>query len=331
MFNEFLESVSLILEKGKNTTSYKFALLRSLIDYGKTYPNQPLKISYDWLAEQFISYFWDMTIKFRIQQSNNRETPPIVMSFIEEEIQELNQTSQYSFKKYQTDYPERLNQLKDKTKKVAFNDVIDRFHNIETDVKRLYEKEGKSVLLSDESYKFLNLYQKPLLQMCIGSWVRFTENFTSAPKLYEKILNTNVKRGSLTKYKKFLVALLGEDNIKCFYSDESVPSNSPLDHFIPHSFILEDNIFNLVFIKEEYNGANEKWSSLPKKSFVKKLEDRNENLLAKHNEGEFNDIPEFSKIKSEFAGISSNDLNNLVRRNYDNCEISGFGIWNFET
>ena len=101
----FYEAIrQLILEKGKNTTSYKFALLRSLIDYGKTYPNQPLKISYDWLAEQFISYFWDMTIKFRIQQSNNRETPPIVMSFIEEEIQELNQTSQYSFKKYQTDY-----------------------------------------------------------------------------------------------------------------------------------------------------------------------------------------------------------------------------------
>ena len=38
----FLESISLILEKGENTTFYKFSLLRSLIDYGKTYPNQPL-------------------------------------------------------------------------------------------------------------------------------------------------------------------------------------------------------------------------------------------------------------------------------------------------
>src|SRR5262249_6210181 len=70
-----------------------------------------------------------------------------------------------------------------------------------------------------------------------------TEQFTSAPKLFEKIEGGAAKRNNLASHRTFLGAA---DGFVCFYRGVSVPQNAPVDHFIPWAFVLEDKVWNLV-------------------------------------------------------------------------------------
>jgi 5-methylcytosine-specific restriction endonuclease McrA len=200
----------------------------------------------------------------------------------------------------------------------AFDDVIPRFHtvarrNVEP---RLYEIDGKDIIVGEKERMFLRENHKALDLLAVGAWVKFTEPFTSAPRLYEKIQGLEPTRSTLTPYRRFLLSL---EEPRCFYCAEQVKENTNVDHVVPWSFIAEDKIWNLVLACDRCNSS--KSSATPSDAFIDKLNERNQILEVD------NKIISVTKIGKELAEWRGRELAEHIRMLVDRCRADGFGIW----
>ena len=131
-------------------------------------------------------------------------------------------------------------------------------------------KAGDPIELTRGGRQFLIDYKKLVDYVAVSAWVRFTEQFTSAPRLYDKIDGANLQRSNVSRWRKSLTAL---QNGQCFY-DESHDMGSPeVDHVSPWSFVLEDRTWNLVLACRKCN--NEKRDRLTSIAVLEALCARN--------------------------------------------------------
>ena len=113
---------------------------------------------------------------------------------------------------FQTRMPEKYRTLVAQMAREAFDDVIPRFHKVrgERIEPKIYTytgvegRAGELIELTGESRHFLIEYRRLVDYVAVSGWVRFTEQFTSAPKLHDKIEGTNFRRGPVSQWRKVL-------------------------------------------------------------------------------------------------------------------------------
>jgi 5-methylcytosine-specific restriction endonuclease McrA len=194
------------------------------------------------------------------------------------------------------------------TAKLAFDDVLDRFHvvNREAIPIRFYTDERKSgggIRLTDELFRLRERLQFGNLphevearwRLVETAWQLKVTRTALAVSVDDEMLVTisGDRRASLTSCRD---ALNGYQKGKCFYcfSDISVESNSDLladvDHFHPRtlmqigSSLNLDGVWNLVLACQNCNrGADGKSSRLPQRRFLERLDTRNEFFITSHH------------------------------------------------
>jgi hypothetical protein len=207
--------------------------------------------------------------------------------------------------------------------KEAFDDVIPRFHKIrgEPIAPKIYNytgtegRAGETVELTSEGRRFLIEYQKLIDYVAISGWVRFTEQFTSAPKLHDKIEGAKVQRGAVSQWRSALVEI---QNGKCFYDETHEMSSPEVDHVLPWSFVLEDKTWNLVLACRKCNNA--KRDRLIDVGALELLCSRNEKIL----KDAINIEPAFRRHLAEWH---SRNLSAFVKSLYDQAIADGFPNW----
>ena len=75
--------INRVLTQGRMSNSYKPALLRALADYGASGRNE-LRVSWEWLAERFVIYYWPLAIRHRVRQATDPVKEPVVVRLIKE-------------------------------------------------------------------------------------------------------------------------------------------------------------------------------------------------------------------------------------------------------
>jgi 5-methylcytosine-specific restriction endonuclease McrA len=100
----------------------------------------------------------------------------------------------------------------------------------------------------------------------VSGWVRFTEGFTSPPKLHDKIDGTKLKRGAVAHWRNLLLSI---QSGKCFYDETHGMEFSEVDHVLPWSFVLEDRTWNLVLACRACN--NKKGDQLADMAAIERL------------------------------------------------------------
>jgi hypothetical protein len=203
----------------------------------------------------------------------------------------------------------------------AFGDVIPRFHTVGKGAVNptIYGELDGGICVSADARIFLEQNHKALDLLAIGSWVRFTERFTSAPRLYEKIRGLPPKRGRLEPYRKFFLDTLGEE--ECFYCGSKLISQPHVDHVVPWSFVFEDQVWNLVLACDGCNSVSEKGSKTPEDRFIQKLIRRNETLLALP----VSTLPNW--MKTELSEWRNGGLEDHIKLLVSRCRADGFGEW----
>ena len=91
----------------------------------------------------------------------------------------------------------------------AFDDVIPRFHivhgaPIAPAIFTFTGREGKAgdtIELTNGGRQFLIDYKKLVDYVAVSGWVRFTEGFTSAPRLHDKIDGTDLRKGAVSQWR----------------------------------------------------------------------------------------------------------------------------------
>lgn len=291
---------------GKNTASYKFALVKSLIDVS-------LKRKSDLIALDDLALPYALHLTEHLKHSPKQSTA---------------KTSQ--FIQACQDYNEgkidegRLVQI---TKKEGFKYVLDAFHVVNTKAiqERFYDvvneeffiderKFNKGIRLTDNLFKLFYVYDnsaKDLNQETESRW-----------NLVEKAWELNINKNLIavefdqetkqlfahdTKHRRTNIttsrgALNGYQKSRCFYCFKEISISSAdelladVDHFFPHLLKPEvanagccrpvnvDGVWNLVLSCSECNrGESGKFAQVPSIELLNRLHTRNEYLISSHH------------------------------------------------
>jgi hypothetical protein len=312
-----------IVTRGLNTNSYKFALWRALARLAPATDEKSPKIFKRDLSPVFLEYYWPLEVKYHIRQGTDPDKDPIVMKLIRQLVYADMVTQGETLADFKDRMPNKHSALLAEVERAAFDDVIPRFHivhgaPITPEIFKFTGKAGKAgdaLELTTDSREFLIDYKKLVDYVAVSGWVRFTEQFTSAPRLHDKIDGTKLPRGAVSRWRKSLLTI---QNGRCFYDDSHDMGLSEVDHLLPWSFVLEDRTWNLVLACRKCN--NEKRDRLTGMAALEAACARNKAIA----DGRI-DADRF--FRRDFAEWHTRDLSSHIKGLYDQAVADGFPRW----
>ncbi len=311
-----LRSTFQVLTRGQKTNSYKFALLRAIADRARSTGTDAQEISRAELADRFVHYYWPLTLKYRVRQGTDPSKDPVVMRYLRKLVAEGVITGS----DVPTDLQHRdracYEDLLDTVAKFAFRDVIPRFHTVRRNRVSpvLFRESASGISLSPEAVAFVAAHRDLLRYLAVAGWVRFTQAFSSAPRLFEKISDEQPRR----KTAAYRGPVEQASNASCFYCGNS-QGPWAIDHVIPWAYVLEDRAWNLVLSCRACNGR--KSDSLPTAGFMQTLIDRNFRWA-----GVADKLP--PRIRSDLAEWPTPEAcANHLRTMYEQATNEGFSTW----
>jgi hypothetical protein len=275
---------------GRNSASYKFALARTLLDLK---PESGQLVTMEDIAPIFSQH-----IANHLKVSERQGTSKTNKYF--EACQHYN-NNQISH-----------DELTEQTLKLAFNEVIDRFHNVnKKSIDQPFyideRKLNKGIKITDnfsellESMQAVNLVNEvearwdlvqTAWQLKLGNHHIYVEHDNELNMLF---VGGNKRRRK--NVASSLDSLNGYQKGKCFYCCNDVHidgenKNAHVDHFLPHMLhqfedfrtTNLDAIWNLVIACETCNnGPGGKFELVPHKRYLERLLQRNEFLIESHH------------------------------------------------
>lgn len=262
--------------KSRNDSSYKFGFLKSIIDNLYNVDSN-LKLTFDQLFSKFGEIYWNLILKHGLRQkattNDNRET------YLEQVLHSA--VEKYKILEpipYESLTAEMMldisHQVKVKCKKYVVGALFE-------DTNRLFysfSKKGEWIQINPVMYEFVCKHKVIIEKLNYYEWAHFLERIneeTVAVKLLDKI-DESAKRNNLAMYRQILYEEF--ESKTCFYCGKPLSHDKiDVDHFIPWSFIKDDNLWNLVLACPTCN--RKKNDKLPAVYFLTKLVQRNQHIL----------------------------------------------------
>jgi hypothetical protein len=321
--DQYINVLHQIVAAGQKTNSYKFALWRAMARLAPlTDETQPTISKHD-LSPLFLEYYWPLEVKYHLRQGIDPDKDPIVMKRIRDLLKTKTVAHGEPLQDFRKRLPKDYNVLLTKVAKEAFDDVIPRFHQVRgaAITPKIFSYFGKVGRVADvieltaDSRRFLIEYAKLIDYVAVSGWVRFTEQFTSAPRLHDKIDGANFRRGAISAWRTTLMTI---QNGKCFYDEGHDMTSPEVDHVLPWSFVLEDRTWNLVAACRKCN--NQKRDRLTDLPTLEKLCVRNQQIRDEK-------IKVGSAFRRNVDEWHSRDLSSYIKGLYDQATADGFPKW----
>jgi 5-methylcytosine-specific restriction endonuclease McrA len=317
-----------ILTKGSKSNTYKFALARFLLDHSHKRDSSST-VSFQDIAKKFLKYYWHQECKYRIRQNYDPKKIPSVVQVIRQVFEE--EMVDGYIPAYFEDMPrEKIKNAEEEIKRSVFgsgkkSQVVPRFQRLKgqqppdrnlhirgTGDFYDYDIQRGQLEIKPEALSFFSKNYDVLKKAVFLEWSRFLEKINTLPRIIEKVESEEVKRRRLAEYEKIFC-----DQSDCFYCDRRLDDlQTHVDHFIPWSYIFEDEAWNLVLACERCNLR--KSDSLAPQNFRNDLIDRNRDYQ--------NEIPELGK--SLLRLDAENNWEPVIKHHYNNCKEYGFTVRN---
>lgn len=306
---------------GKHKTSYKFGLLKSILDNlfhaipVSMFQTDSFYISYTRLFAKFAENYWNLVVKYHLSQ-----------------IVKSTQSSQSSLEKILLDavaaHPETIELEFDSLDSTTRDNIIKKvstqcrkyvlgalYKDLNGEVYSFDLKEYDGIYIGAVAYEFLMKYKEEIEKLNYYSWALFLEKANDdsvLDRLLEKLDLATPTRNDLSVYRKVLETEFEEHN--CFYCGKKLTGIVAVDHFIPWSFVKTDNLWNFVLVCPTCN--SKKSNMLPKRYQVDRLTERNRAASAMPDEF----------VQKQFQ---SYDPVRFIRL-WKYASLSGFKIWENE-
>lgn len=250
-----------ILTKGRKDNTYKFALARFLLDYSHRQhqstveeairTNRGMEISYDEISSEFLRYYWHQECMYKIRQNYHINKPPAIISIIRDQVGDNYIPSRFSDIN-KRDRDEMVRQIRNRVfnkEKTKTSIVIPRFQNIpHKNAGKArpfydYDDERGVLTLRPEALLMLRQNYNVLMESVFLEWAKYLEKINTMPMLIAKVNSIRPEHGSL----KLALKVLQKDFRECFYCNTVLDrSEAGVDHFIPRSYMFDDEMWNLV-------------------------------------------------------------------------------------
>ena len=273
----------------RKTASYKYAFFKSILDNlfnANLETDGYYYLPFSYLSFTFSKIYWNLSSKHNIPLIQNGKK-----SLMVEEYNSLKDNPKYKVEG--VDFDVLNDEVKEiylkNTKSLITKDVLYALYSDFNGRIYGYDKDKKFIYFSKNSYEFLINYKDVLEKIDYYAWIKWTENIldlahSSISNLSRK-LDEAPERKALDKFKKEL--LDKGDEYVCFYCGKPLLyEKMHLDHFIPWSFVKDNQPWNFVFACSHCNES--KNDRIPDKKYLHKLFKRNEKLFAKSYEDNLN-------------------------------------------
>lgn len=268
----FLNSLS------KKTATYKYAFFKAILD-NLFNVNERLELSFNYLSNSFSKMYWNLIAKYKLPQYQNGKKNSLIEKAIYEIISENHLLDEIDFDSLNEETQKRY--LSATKGVISINVVGALYSDLNCNIYG-FDKSKKIIWFNKESYEFLTKYKTALEKLNYYAWIMWIENNLNiankeASNLAIK-LDNSTRRESLEMFKNSLFK--SGDELKCFYCGKSLSlKGCHMDHFIPWSFVKDDQIWNLVFSCSRCNES--KNNRIPSVEDLNKLIKRNKNVLKK--------------------------------------------------
>ena len=274
--DKYLNDITTIIRDCNMDNTYKMSWVRSIVEYCSKNPNNK-RIHFDELSKLIFKYYWNQTIFFNLEQGSNPNKKPKMYQMVMNEIN--NYQSKYNFQPiFFTRVENKIKVDIRKISKLLNQDVSWRFQSVGKKEFNIYDLDSDNLTIQVHHPEILKEYSDILFELINYRWSQQLEKFNSSPRISKKVNGTdreNIKRKSLSKFKSYLD--IESPHHVCFISGEKIKDDLSIDHVIPWSYLFSDDIWNLVYVKKNLNSS--KSNMIPNETLIKRLEERNKNLL----------------------------------------------------
>jgi len=264
---------SLFSSQATMVSSYKYGFLKAIID-NLYNTDDELRLSFDQLFSKFAEIYWNLILKYHLQQQSKKET--YLEQILHDSVQKYALPEGIPYESLTMDMMfEISHQVKQKCKKYVIGALFE-------DTKRLFysfSKKEEKIRIKPQMYEFICKHKVAIEKLNYYEWARFLERVNESEGVDHLLckIDESAKRNNLSYYRDILFQ---EFENRCFYCGKPVTKKAvEVDHFIPWSFIKDDQLWNFVLACPECN--NRKRDKLAQVDFLYKISERNEILVEK--------------------------------------------------
>ena len=211
-------------------------------------------------------------MKYKLQQQAKKET--YLEQILHDAVEKYDLPDNIPYESISTSAMIDIShQVKQKCKKYVVGALFE-------DTKRLlysFSKGGEWIQINVQMYEFICKHKVAIEKMNYYEWARFLERVNSGSEVDHLLskIDQSAKRSNLSYYRDIL---FDEFENVCFYCGKKISKGHvEVDHFIPWSFIKDDNLWNFVLACPECN--NRKRDKLADRKYLFDLVERNNGFI----------------------------------------------------
>ena len=294
--------------QSKNSTSYKFGFLKSLID-NLYNVNENLVLTFDQLFSKFAESYWNLVLKYGIRQQTviKGKSSTVLESVLHSVVEKYDIAAEVPFESLTDEM--KLYVCVNGKRKCKVN-VVGALYG---DLKGLiysFSKKEEWIQFSPYMYEFLCKHKLVIEKMNYYEWARYMEKVNDDSVLDHLLTKIEIStlRNNLSVYRHILFDEF--ESKECFYCGKPLREDAiHVDHFIPWSFIKDDQLWNFVLACP---GCNEsKNDKLPAITYLERIIERNS-----------------SDILLKYANMLTNYKSQKMRHIYNWAVTNGYNtIW----
>lgn len=268
-----------------HTTTYKYAFFKSILDNVFNVDIETKLLSYNNIAIRFTEIYWNLVLNYHLRQEI--KTSHHEYTSVEKELFEFCKKYGFDYSEKQSIFPfESLRpdlqiEITKKIKTQMMRYVVSAFCGDTDDQFYHFNKKDKSegIILNPDVYIALVKYKSVFEKQNYYEWIKYLEKANLEEDSYALAnkLDASAERQNLNSYRKVLIEF---NQTKCFYCGKHLHDDndkaSPVDHFIPWSFVKDDKLWNFVLACPRCNSS--KSNILPEQDYFAALKERNAKL-----------------------------------------------------
>ena len=329
----------------RKTNTYKFGLIKAICDqiYDLTCVGLGYPLSYEKIFYKFTENYWNLVNRYKLKQMsyNGKSDLSKIEKIISAAVEDHELSGSITFQALIE--PERARIVRIVTQECKRN-VIGALYNDFQGKLYGFDLKGDGIVLGQASYDFISKYKMEIEKLNYYHWARFLEKVNdddALVRVLEKLELATPQRKDLSLYRDILFMEFQQN--RCFHCGKRLSESIHVDHFIPWSFVMNDELWNLMPMDSSLNSA--KSNRLPKWNPFFEVFAGNQYLMYEM----INERPDLHKrfeacyrdnLHSIWAGQelyrkgnSREVFYNILERNmmpvYDSARRQGYEIWNY--
>ncbi|MBW7570090.1 HNH endonuclease [Succinivibrio faecicola] len=299
---------SIFSPSSRNTTSYKFGFIKSLLD-NLYNVDSSLSLSFDTVFSTFAESYWNLILKYNLNQQSGKNAK--ITTILKGLFDSFGYGEVIPFESLSN---EQKLQIIKAVKVECSKYVVGALYDDSSRSMYSFSKKTKVIQFNPTVYKYLCTNKVMLEKVNYFEWSRFLEKVNSEEytKLISTKLDVSTQRSDLSMYRQILYEEFECHN--CFYCGKSLKSKIHVDHFIPWSFVKEDRLYNFVLACPHCN--TQKNNKLAPQKFIHDIVERN-NVL----------INESLRIEDMYRIDTNSYTDSTINNLYEYALVNGFRRW----